>query len=383
MGRLKFLTAGESHGKSLTGILEGVPSGMELSADDFKSHSSRRKSGLGRSSRMRVETSDVEILSGVRLGMTTGAPIAVRIKNMVHDIWIDEMKIEKGEGSNPKTTPRPGHADYAGRCKFRLHDIRDVIERSSARETAARLALGSIACKFLSELEIEIMSRPLVIGNVSFDYSCMFPTNKDLDNGLKSFRIESEKIYKDRTKKLEELKTSLEDAGDTTGGQFQVIVSGLPIGLGSYTQAEKRLDARLGASMLSIPSVSGFALGAIMTSEYHNGLAYMDDFNIEKDESISRLSNNAGGIEGGITNGQPIIFSGYVKPIPTTKTPQKSVDIVSMKEKDAFYENADLWVVEAAGVIAEGTTALVLMDAILEKFGGDSLSEIKERYALV
>ncbi len=381
MGRLKFLTAGESHGKCLVGILEGVPAGLELSVDDFIGDSSRRSLGIGRSSRMKIEKSGVEILSGVRLGKTTGAPIAVRIENVVHGKWADVVKIEKGEGSEPITTPRPGHADYAGFGKFRLDDIRDVIERASARETAVRCALGAIARKFLAALKIEIMSRPLLIGNVCFDYENLFPTEQDLPDGLKSLEMESEdKYYNEKQKELEELKKSFEETGDTTGGIFQIIASGLPVGLGSYTQADKRLDALLGYSIMSIPSVKGFAIGAIMASDFHHGLSYMDGFEKLQDEYLSRSTNNAGGIEGGITNGQPIIFSGYVKPVPTTKTPQKSVDLASMKEKDSFYENADLWVVEAAGVIAEGMAAIVIMDAVLDKFGGDSLSETKDRF---
>jgi len=382
MGRLKFLTAGESHGKCLVGILEGVPAGLELSADDFERDLSKRSLGIGRSSRMKVEKSGVEILSGVRLGKTTGAPIAVRIENMVHDKWADVVKIEKGEGgSKPITTPRPGHADYAGFGKFRLDDIRDVIERASARETAVRCALGAIARKFLAALKIEIMSRPLVIGDVHFDYEIPFPTSQDLPDGLESLETEAEEKYcNEKQKELENLEKSLEETGDTTGGIFQIIASGLPVGLGSYTQADKRLDALLGYSIMSIPSVKGFAIGAIMVSDFHHGLSYMDGFTKHQDEFLSRSTNNAGGIEGGITNGQPIILSGCVKPVPTTKTPQKSFDLASMKEKDSFYENADLWVVEAAGVIAEGMTAIVIMDAVLDKFGGDSLSETKERF---
>lgn len=381
MGRLKFLTAGESHGKCLVGILEGVPAGLELSADDLNKDSSRRSLGRGRSSRMRVEKSGVEILSGVRLGKTTGAPIAVRIENLVHDKWADVMKLEIGERSEPITIPRPGHADYGGFGKFRLDDIRDVIERASARETAVRCALGAIARKFLAALKIEIISRPLVIGNVCFDYETLFPTERDLPDRLESLKMETEeKYHNEKQKELEELKNSLEKTGDTTGGIFQIIASGLPVGLGSYSQADKRLDALLSYSIMSIPSVKGFAIGAIMTADFHHGLSYMDGFAKHQDESLSRSTNNAGGIEGGVTNGQPIILSGYVKPIPTTKTPQASFDLASMKEKDSFYENADLWVVEAAGVIAEGMTAIVLMDAVLEKFGGDSLSETKERF---
>ncbi|MBU1023627.1 chorismate synthase [bacterium] len=379
MYRINILTAGESHGKCLIGIIEGVPAHLELGVGDFRDDAKRRRMGIGRSSRMKKEDCDVEILSGVRLGKTTGAPITIRIENAVYQDWRDVMQIEAGEGSEAISIPRPGHADFTGSMKFGLADIRDVIERASGRETATRCALGTIAKVFLRKLGIEIISRPLVIGDVRFEYGILHPSNRELPQGLSQIKQESEKKYNENSEKLVALRKSLEDKGDTVGGIFQVITYGVPVGLGSYTQAEKRIDARLGYSILSIPSVKAFGAGAIFAKECANGLDYIDGFDIDA-EGISRKSNNLGGIEGGITNGEPIILTGILKPVPTTRTSIQSVDLDKMIKTDSLYENADIWVVEPAGVIAEGQVALILMDAVLEKFGGDSIKEIEDRF---
>ena len=379
MNRINILTAGESHGKCLIGIIEGVPAHLELGAGDFRDDAKRRRMGIGRSTRMKKEDSDIEILSGVRLGKTTGAPITIRIENAVHEDWCDVMQIEAGEGSKPVTIPRPGHADYTGSVKFGLTDIRDVIERASGRETATRSALGTIARIFLRQLGIEIISRPLLIGDVRFEYEILQPSNKDLSKGFSLIKKEAEIKYDENSEKLFALRKSLEEKGDTVGGIFQVIAHGVPIGLGSYTQAEKRIDARLGYSLMSIPSVKGFGVGAIFDKEFVTGLGYIDGFDVGEGR-ISRKSNNLGGIEGGITNGEPIVLTGILKPIPTTRTSIESADLDGLTKADSVYENADIWVVEPAGVIAEGQVALILMDSVLEKFGGDSIDQIKERF---
>ena len=380
MRRLKILTAGESHGEAILGIIDGVPSGLDLRIENFTHDASRRRAGLGRSERMKKEDDNPQILSGVRLGKTTGAPICIRIANKAHGEWQSVMQVAGTKSkTKPIRIPRPGHADFAGAYKYSLDDIRDVIERASARETAIRCALGSIARKFLFEFGLAFMSRPLKIGNVEFSYDSAYPSSEKLNKDWKKLVNEANQKYDECKSALSKLRNNLIKKGDTCGGSFQVIAHKTPVGLGSYSQAEHRLDAELASAILSIPSVKGFAIGAGIESTNMRGLKYADDF-IIKNRKIRRKSNNAGGIEGGITNGEPIVLTGIVKPIPTTKSPHKSFDLKTGKPGNSFYENSDLWVVEAVGVIAESMTALVLMDSFLAKFGGDSMREIHQHF---
>lgn len=379
MKRVKILTAGESHGKQLTGIIDGVPSGLELSHDDFKTDMNRRRSGIGRSERMLIEEDSVEIFSGVRNGLTTGAPIALIIKNEAFDRWKDTLSIEQGSESVPVTIPRPGHADYAGAVKYDHKDIRNIIERASARETAIKTAIGVIAKKFLFEFDIDIFSRPLLISDIQFEYSKLLPCTSDLKNGLDSIKKEADKIYGNKQKQLQDLKTKLKELGDTCGGEFQVIANKMPVGLGSYSQSDQRMDAILAYALMGIPSVKAVSIGGIESHELTSGLDYQDGF-IVIDGKLKRSSNIAGGIEGGITNGEPLILSCRVKPVPTTAIPQKSVDLKDNSTADSFYENADLWVIEACGVIGEAMVALVLMDSLLCRYGGDSINQVRRNY---
>jgi chorismate synthase len=380
MRKIRFLTAGESHGPSLTGIIDGIPAGLELSPDDFSFDMKRRRWGIGRSKRMSVENDTVEILSGVRFGKTTGAPITLKIENQSFEkSYKDDLSKVDKSSQELVTVPRPGHADYAGARKFALDDIRDVIERASARETAIRVAFGVTAKKFLSLFDLNIISRPLQIGDVSFNYENEIPTSKSLSgDGLEAMFDEASAKYAEMTESLLNLRSKLESSGDTAGGTFQIIAHRVPMGLGSYSQADLRLNASLASAIISIPSVKACSFGVSLNHQIHSGSHYHDEFELDE-RQIIRKTNNAGGIEGGISNGEPVIISADLKPIPTMNAPIQSVDLKTGDLCESRYENADLWVVEAAGVIGEAVIALELMDEFMMKFGGDSVNEIQKR----
>lgn len=369
MRRIRLLTAGESHGASLTGIIDGIPAGLEITPEDFSFDMKRRRSGIGRSKRMSVENDTVEILSGVRSGKTTGAPIALKIEN---------QGLEKSNAV--VTIPRPGHADYAGARKYALDDIRDVIERASARETAMRVAFGVIARIFLSSFDLNIISRPLRIGEIAFHYENEIPTSKSLKKeGLESLFDEASAKYAEMTESLQSLRKKLESSGDTVGGTFQLIAHHVPAGLGSYSQADLRLNVILSSAIMSIPSVKACGFGIPLNHQIHTGSHYHDEFGLD-DKQIVRTTNHAGGIEGGISNGEPIIINADLKPVPTMKAPIQSIDLKTGSLCESRYENADLWVIEAAGIIGEAVISLEIMDEFLIKFGGDSISEIQTRF---
>jgi chorismate synthase len=259
--------------------------------------------------------------------------------------------------------------------KFGLDDIRDVIERASARETAMRCALGITAKKVLVEFGLKIISRVLRIADIEFEHKTLFPTKEELNGDFDSLSKEIEDVYQKKIPELKALREKLDSKGNTCGGAFQVIVHEMPVGLGSYTQADERLDSVLAQAIISIPSVKGFTIGSISNSYVRYGNDYVDEFTVINNR-IYRKTNNAGGVEGGISNGEPLVISGFVKPVPTLASPKKTIDMFTHEEVNGFYENADLWVVEAAGVIAESMVALVLLDQVLRKYGGDSMDEI-------
>ena len=381
MRNIRVLTSGESHGEALYGIIEGIPAGLKLSNKDFEKDSIRRRSGIGRSERVQIESDKVEIKSGISWNSTTGAPITIRIPNIIrYDSRLKALECEDADVKvKPLTRPRPGHADFVGSKKFGIKDIREIIERASARETAARCALGSIAKKFLGEFGLRIISRVLAIADIGFTYKCLFPTSEDIDKNWDSFITETEKVYKNKKTKLRDLRKKLTEKGDTCGGAFQVIAHKMPIGLGTYTQADGRLDAILAKAVMSIPSVKAFSMGAALEKSFKYGSSYTDEFKSSRGR-ISRKSNNAGGIEGGISNGEPLLIRGFVKPVPTLASPGKTIDMETGKQVETFYENADYWVVESIGVIAESTIALILMDEFLSKYGGNSMDEIHRHF---
>lgn len=373
--RIKFLTAGESHGKGLSGILEGFPAGVTLSETLLEKDLARRQMGYGRGGRMKIETDHAEILSGVRHGKTLGSPIALWIQNRDWENWkADRMSHEEPATAVKEVTlPRPGHADLAGVQKFGFSDIRNVLERSSARETAMRVALGGICRNFLRDLGIEIASHVIQIGPVLANSVVKDATenlNHDADSSdVRCLDKQAEQAMIDHIDKTRR-------EGDSIGGVFEVLASGLPPGLGSYTHWDRKLDARIAAAMMSINAMKGISFGDGLDVAEASGSQVHDEIILKKDH-IRRATNHAGGIEGGMSNGETIKAQVTMKPIPTLAKPLRSVDIKTRKPGSAHKERTDACAVPAASVIGEAMMALVLTDAVLEKFGGDSLEQVK------
>ncbi|MBU1726534.1 MAG: chorismate synthase [Candidatus Omnitrophica bacterium] len=337
---MRYLTAGESHGKALVAILEGMPAGLKLDVRKINYELKRRQSGFGRGARMQIEKDTVQIVSGMRKGVSLGSPIALLIENK-------DCSIE----SKPSVlSPRPGHADLSGILKYGFKDARDVLERASARETASRVAVGAVCKLFLDEFDIDISSKVLMIGGECSPQSMM------------------KKIMGAKENK------------DTVGGIFEVLAEGVPAGLGSYVQADRRLDARLAKSIISIPGIKAIGFGLGFGYAYRFGSQSHDAIYYAKDKGYFRKTNNAGGIEGGVSNGEDIIIHASMKPICTLMKPLDSVSINSKKKSKASTERSDICVVEAAGVVGENACAFVLADAILEKFGSDNLIDIKKSF---
>ena len=389
MANLRFLTAGESHGKALIGILEGIPSGLPLSEKDIDKDLERRQKGYGRGGRMKIESDHSEILSGVRWGKTIGAPIALLINNSDYQNWGAGMSAcAEDVGSIPDVTrPRPGHADLTGAVKYAHYDMRNILERSSARETAMRVALGAIAKKFLREFQIVIGSFVTQIGNLSLEW----PRGQ----GFRGPQ-ESAQMLISLCKKADKSPVRCPDAGvavkmmrwidraaksgDSVGGVFEVIVTGVPIGLGSHIQWDRKLDGRLARALMSIQAIKGVEAGLGFQMSKCSGSEVMDEIFYSRQSGFYRKTNNAGGIEGGITNGMPILLRAAMKPIPTLRRPLRSVDIRNRKPLRAVYERSDICAVPAAGIIGEAMVALTIADVFLEKFGGDSMEEIHRNY---
>jgi chorismate synthase len=383
---LKFLTAGESHGRCLIGILEGIPSGLRIFENDINRDLSRRQKGFGRSIRMEIEEDRVEILSGVRWGSTIGSPIALIIQNKDWANWKEAMSVSPDfEGSSPSVTrPRPGHADLAGAIKYGQRDIRNVLERSSARETAMRVALGAIAKRLLAEFGIKIISHVIEIGMIKADIKGLSLEDIEAKAEASDVRCADPSASQRMISRIKEAM----DKGDSLGGIFEIIVSRLPIGLGSYMQWDKRLDGRLAKALMSIQAIKGVEIGIGFEGSRRFGSEVHDEIFYEKSRVESRESrvgfyrktNNAGGIEGGMTNGEDIVLRAVMKPIPTLRKPLRSVDFITKEPFEASYERSDVCAVPSAGVVAESMVALELADAMLEKFGGDSLEETKRNY---
>ncbi|MDD5771414.1 MAG: chorismate synthase [Candidatus Omnitrophica bacterium] len=337
---LRYLTAGESHGKAVVAIMEGFPAGLKVDIARINKELKRRQSGFGRGRRMRIENDRAEITSGLKKNITLGSPITLFIKNK-------DASIEK---LHKVFAARPGHADLAGLLKYGFTDIREVLERASARSTAATVALGALCKELLREFGITVTSRVLSVG------------------GESSGRQMTEKIKEAISRK------------DTVGGVFEVVAKKVPVGLGSYVQADRRLDSRLAASVISIPGIKSFEIGLGLGYSVSFGSEVHDAIYFNKGNGYSRKSNNAGGIEGGVSNGQEIVLRACMKPIATLMNPLDSVNIRSKKSAKAAIERSDVCVVESAGVVAESACALVLADAFLEKFGSDSLADIRKAY---
>jgi len=363
---LRYFTAGESHGKALVAILEGMPAGLKVSKALVNGELRNRQTGYGRGDRMKIEADTVNILSGLRGNETIGSPIALMIKNK--DSRIDEL---------PKVhSPRPGHADLAGAMKYGRRDMRDILERSSARETAARVAVGAVCKQFLSKFGIEIFSHVVLLGGIEAHTSSL-EFGEIVKNAsaslLRCADNAAEKLMRDEI-------DSASSEGDTLGGIFEVIIRGLPPGLGSHVQWDRKIDARLAMAIMSIQAVKGVEIGAGFAVAKKRGSKVHDSI-IYKDGKFNRSTNNAGGVEGGITNGEPVIARGAMKPISTLRRPLESVDIVTKKTTKAAVERADVCAVPACAVIAENVCAVETANAFMEKFGSDSVSEIKRNHS--
>lgn len=377
MGQFRFVTAGESHGKGLMAVIEGMVAGLAIDEEYIAQDLKRRQAGYGRGPRMNIEQDKAEIISGVRHGFTIGSPMSLLIRNRDWDNWQKTMNVASVEGEvEPITSPRPGHADLAGVIKYDTGDIRPIIERASARETAARVAVGAIARRFLEEFGLTIRSHTINIGGCWVKQGKTVDWQRVEDSPVRCADAEGEKAM---MLAIDEAKAN----GDTVGGIFEVVAIGVPIGLGSHVQWHHRLDGQIAQAMMSINSVkgveagTGFTLAGLKGSQAHDII----EPGLEK-ESLpwSRTSNHAGGIEGGMSNGQPIVVRAAVKPISTLGKPLSSMDLRTGKVTKAHYERSDVCIVPAAGVIGESMLAIILAGAMLDKFGGDHLKETLTNY---
>ena len=381
---LRFLTAGESHGRALVVILEGIPAGLTLDFAALDRELRRRQGGYGRGRRMAIESDTVQILSGVRRGETIGGPIAMTIENRDWVNWQYTMSLEPdppadagGAHRAPVTRPRPGHADLAGVAKFGRDDVRDILERASARETAARVAAGAVARQLLIAAGIQLTSHVFRIGNAALDEHRVVAYAEAAalpeDSPLRCVDPEIERQM------IAEIDAARE-AGDTRGGAFEVIATGVPAGLGSYTQWDRKLDGRFAQALMSIPAIKAVGVGIGPDAAARPGSRVHDeivrDVSGRRATGVSRPTNNAGGLEGGVTNGEDIRVSAWMKPISTLMKPLRSVDITTMTEAGAAIERSDVCAVTAAAVVGEAMVALALAAALVEKFGGDSMDEM-------
>lgn len=375
---MRYLTSGESHGPELTAIIEGLPSGLEISKEDINTQLFRRQQGHGRGNRMKIESDQVAISSGVRHGITLGSPVALKISNKDWVNWEKIMSpepVDENENSRHITHPRPGHADLTGGIKYNHRDMRNVLERSSARETAIRVAVGAVAKRLLSELGIEVYSHVREIGGVATSNEFDF-TNKELVDQVDSSPVRC--IDKDAEQKMINKIDDAKKDGDTLGGVVEVIVTGMPVGVGSYVHFDRKLDSKLAAAVMSINAIKGVEFGIGFDVANRPGSCVHDEIIWDKETGYSRTTNNAGGIEGGMTNGLPIVIKAAMKPIPTLMKPLKSVDIETKEVFKADIERSDVCAVPAAAVVAENVVAWELAAAIIEQFYSDSMNSLKE-----
>ena len=374
---LRWLTAGESHGPQLTVVIEGLPAGLEISEEDLRRDLARRQGGHGRGGRQKIETDVARIVSGVRGGFTIGSPVTLVLENKDHANWTAEMTAAKeGFAPQPVTRLRPGHADLAGALKYGHTDIRNVLERSSARETATRVAAGGVARKLIGHFGVEILSFTQSIGTVDIGYEGCDPETVTVAD------IESSPVRCPDPEASRRMVADIDaagDAGDTLGGTFRIIARGVPLGLGSYVHWDRKLDGRLAQAVLSINAIKAVEFGAGFEGASRRGSQFHDEIEFEGGR-FRHLTNRAGGLTGGVTNGEPIDLRVAIKPISTMKKPMPSIDLKTKEKVEAHYERSDVCVVPAAGVIGEAVVALTLADAFLEKFGGDSMAELERNH---
>ncbi len=382
MPHLKFTTAGESHGKGLVAIVEGLPAGLAISAEWVDRELGRRMQGYGRGARMKIEQDRIEWLSGVRSGETLGSPVAMLIRNRDWDNWADVMDPEGGGELRRRrvTRPRPGHADLVGVLKYDRLDARDILERASARETAARVAAGACAKRLLAELGVEIGSHVVSLGGIRSEVAGALPGALNAVSDASPVRVLNREAEAAIIARIDGAKK----AGDTLGGEVEVVATGVPIGLGSHVSWDRKLDGRLAGLLMSIPAVKGVEIGLGFEAARRPGSDVHDPIDPAPDapaddpgSAFRRRSNHAGGLEGGMTTGEPLVVRVAMKPISTLMKPLGTVDLTSGGAAAAQSERSDVTAVPAMGVIAEALVALVLADAVLEKFGGDSLAELR------
>ncbi|HZI78621.1 MAG TPA: chorismate synthase [Vicinamibacterales bacterium] len=384
---LRFLSAGESHGQALVITIDGMPAGLEIDIDALNRQLRRRQGGYGRGRRMQIESDKAEILAGVRKGRTTGAPIAMLIRNRDWVNWQQTMHVEKempegatGANRASVTRPRPGHADLAGALKYGHTDVRDVLERASARETASRVAAGTLARQLLARFGVRIASHVSVIGDEGLpgDRTVSFAEAEALSDDA-PIRCVDAAIEQRMIASID----SARDAGDTLGGAFEIIATGVPVGLGSYVQWDRKLDGRLGQAIMCIHAIKAVGIGIGPEVALRPGSRVHDEIlpPASAPAALVRPTNNAGGLEGGVTNGQDLRVTGFMKPIATLMNPLRSVDLTTMQNAPAAIERSDVCAVPAAAVVGEAMVSFVLADAFLEKFGGDSVDEIARHYA--
>lgn len=380
---IRFTTAGESHGRALVAILEGVPAGLPLRADDVDRDLKRRMAGHGRGARMKIEADRVQLLAGVRAGETLGSPIAMLIENRDWDHWADVMAPEPDDSAGARrrrlTRPRPGHADLVGVLKYGREDARDILERASARETAARVACGAVCRRFLAEFGVAIGSHVIELGPIRAAPPTPLPAPLDEAADRSPVRCLDAAASNAMVAAIDAAKRD----GDTLGGTVEVVATGLVVGLGSHVSWDRKLDGRLAQAMMSIPAVKGVAIGAGFEAARLPGSAVHDE--IQPGGSamaggVRRATNNAGGLEGGITTGEPLVLHLAMKPISTLMRPLETIDLTTGAPAKAQAERSDVTAVPAMGVIAEAMTALVLADAMLEKFGGDAVAETRANF---
>jgi chorismate synthase len=375
---LRYLTAGESHGELLMGIIEGIPAGLLIRVTDIDRDLARRQVGYGRGNRMKIEKDSVKIYTGVRWGRTLGSPIGLMIRNKDWENWRDKMSPDPMflNSAEPLTRPRPGHADLAGVLKYGMNDVRNVLERSSARETAMRVAVGAMAKRLLEEFGIAVMSHVLSIDGVYAKVPKGTPRELRKKAEASELRCADPEAEKRMMRRIDEARL----AGDTLGGVFEILVTGAPVGLGSHVHWDRKLDGRLAAAVMSVQAIKGVEVGAGFGAANRPGSQAHDEIYWNKQEGFFRKTNMAGGIEGGMSNGEQIALRAAMKPIPTLMKPLRSADLASKKPFKASVERSDVCAVPAAGVVAEAAVAFELAAALIEKFGGDSIEEMKRNY---
>ena len=379
---MRYLTAGESHGPRLTAIIEGVPAGLPLSEKDINKELKRRQGGYGRGARMKIESDRVEITSGVRHGLTMGGPITLNVTNLDHKKWLEIMNVapveEKKKNLRKITKPRPGHADLVGGIKYRFDDLRNSLERSSARETTMRVAVGAVAKRILEEIGVEVASHIVNFGGIEI----AIPENLTVSEiKKKASQSEVSIVVPEQEEAVKAYIDQVKKDGDTIGGIVETLVGGVPVGLGSYVQWDKTLDAKIAQGVVSITAFKGVEFGLGFDAVRLKGSQVMDEIIWSQDTGYTRRTNNLGGFEGGMTNGEPILVRGVMKPIPTLYKPLMSVDIETHEPYKATVERSDPTALPAAGVVMEAVVATVLATEVLEKFSSDNLEELKEAVA--